>query len=186
MTSRPSSAPRRDLPATRLGDDETTAKRCGRTLLRARGGARRAVRTLVAAGVAVLLVLAVETGGGATASSSAATRPRGAAPATAASKTPAKPAATKSSAAARPKSRAAATTSSGSAVRPTATPVPPREISLTGELVETGCFFVGGRRGPHHRACPTRAQPIAIVDDAGVLRIAILDHRSEEIGRAHV
>ncbi|MBU6282449.1 hypothetical protein KGQ64_09435 [bacterium] len=66
---------------------------------------------------------------------------------------------------------------------PSATPAPPREISVTGELVETGCFFVGGRRGPHHRACAMGCarvgQPVAIVDDSGVLRIAILDHRNE-------
>lgn len=54
---------------------------------------------------------------------------------------------------------------------------------MTGELVETGCFFVGGRRGPHHRACAMGCarvgQPVAIVDDSGVLRIAVLDHRNE-------
>jgi hypothetical protein len=65
----------------------------------------------------------------------------------------------------------------------TPTPAPHRAISVTGELVETGCFFMAGRRGPHHRACAmgcARAgQPIAIVDDSGVLRLAILDHRNE-------
>lgn len=81
------------------------------------------------------------------------------------------------------KGRAARTAVEGDAPRPSPTPVPPREISVTGELVETGCFFVGGRRGPHHRACAMGCarvgQPVAILDDSGVLRIAILDHRSE-------
>jgi hypothetical protein len=140
------------------------------------------------AGAAGLLLGASKVSDAAPAGGGAKKPPNAAAPRSAA---PAKPKVTSKTAvrtpsggAARPRPTRATTASAAEATpRGTPTPAPPREVSVTGELVETGCFFVGGRRGPHHRACAMGCarvgQPVAIVDDSGVLRIAVLDHRNE-------
>ncbi len=49
------------------------------------------------------------------------------------------------------------------------TPAAPRETVLRGEVVETGCFIMAGRRGEAHRqcaiACARAGQDLAILDD---------------------
>ncbi|HZR82075.1 MAG TPA: hypothetical protein VFD92_13345 [Candidatus Binatia bacterium] len=71
---------------------------------------------------------------------------------------------------------------------PAATPSVPaneaaRETVVVGEVVETACFVMAGRRGENHRqcgvACARAGQPLAILDDkAGTLYVAVFD-RSE-------
>lgn len=49
------------------------------------------------------------------------------------------------------------------------TPAAPRETVLRGEVVETGCFVMAGRRGEAHRqcaiACARAGQDLAVLDD---------------------
>lgn len=60
----------------------------------------------------------------------------------------------------------------------------PRETVIVGEVVETGCFVMAGRRGENHRqcalACARAGQPVGILEDGagGTLHVAIFD-RSE-------
>jgi len=70
-----------------------------------------------------------------------------------------------------------------------ATPSPhsdvPREASIRGEVVETACFVMAGRRGDAHKqcalACVHAGQNLGVVDDAtGVLHLVVQDRTSGE------
>jgi hypothetical protein len=55
-----------------------------------------------------------------------------------------------------------------------------REVVVTGELVETGCFVMSGRRGAEHRqcaiACARAGQPLGVLEDkTSTLWLAIFD-----------
>jgi hypothetical protein len=55
-----------------------------------------------------------------------------------------------------------------------------REVVITGEVVESGCYVMAGRRGEEHRqcaiACARAAQPLAILEDkTGIVHLAIYD-----------
>lgn len=61
-----------------------------------------------------------------------------------------------------------------------ALPDTPREAVITGEVVETACFVMAGRRGQLHRPCATACaragQPLGILEDGtGTLHIAVFD-----------
>lgn len=66
---------------------------------------------------------------------------------------------------------------------PRATPEPPAQIRLRGEVVETGCFVIGGRRGEQHRqcaiACARAGQPLGVLDEkTDTLYLVVVDRRS--------
>ena len=57
-------------------------------------------------------------------------------------------------------------------------------VTVRGEVVETGCFVIGNRRGPRHRQCAiasSRAgQDLGIVDqDTGILYVEIREQDQE-------
>lgn len=68
---------------------------------------------------------------------------------------------------------------------PTPTPAPPTptpSLILRGEVVETGCFIIGNRRGPAHAACATACaragQDLGVLDEeSGLLYVAVVDRR---------
>lgn len=71
--------------------------------------------------------------------------------------------------------------------RPIATPSPSPAftIELRGEVVETGCFIIGGRRGQAHRqcaiACAHAGESLGVLDEtSGLLYFSVLDHRDDE------
>jgi len=56
----------------------------------------------------------------------------------------------------------------------------PRETVITGEVVETACFVMAGRRGQLHRQCATACaragQALGILEDGtGTLYVAVFD-----------
>jgi hypothetical protein len=55
------------------------------------------------------------------------------------------------------------------AAPPTPAPDAPRDAVVRGEVVETGCFVMAGRRGEAHRqcalACARAGQDLALLDD---------------------
>jgi hypothetical protein len=65
------------------------------------------------------------------------------------------------------------------------TPAPPTPTPsqiLRGEVVETGCFIIGNRRGPAHAACATACaragQDLGVLDEeSGLLYVAVVDRR---------
>lgn len=62
-------------------------------------------------------------------------------------------------------------------------------VSLRGEVIETGCFVIGGRHGPRHRqcaiACARAGQDLAILDEeTGLLLIEIRDQREGRVPSA--
>jgi hypothetical protein len=55
-----------------------------------------------------------------------------------------------------------------------------REVVVTGEVVETACFVMAGRKGSLHRQCATACaragQPLGILEDGtGTLHVAVFD-----------
>lgn len=61
-----------------------------------------------------------------------------------------------------------------------------RELVITGEVVETGCFVMAGRRGQSHRqcaiACARAGQPLGILEDrTGTLHLVVIDRREGEV-----
>ena len=67
---------------------------------------------------------------------------------------------------------------------PTRSPEPPREVVVTGEVVETGCFVMAGRRGEQHKqcalACARAGQPLGLLEDrTGTLFLVVSDRRHD-------
>lgn len=65
---------------------------------------------------------------------------------------------------------------------PDPTPAPRPEVRLRGEVVETGCFVIGGRKGAQHEqcaiACARAGQGLGVLDEkTKTLYVAVLDHR---------
>ena len=61
-------------------------------------------------------------------------------------------------------------------------PTPTPSLILRGEVVETGCFIIGNRRGPAHAACATACaragQDLGVLDEeSGLLYVAVVDRR---------
>ena len=58
------------------------------------------------------------------------------------------------------------------------TPSGPRESVLRGEVVETGCFVIGGRKGETHRqcalTCALAGEPLGILDDESKLLYVVV------------
>ncbi len=68
----------------------------------------------------------------------------------------------------------------GHPASPAVRPEAGQEIAVTGEVVETGCFVMAGRRGAQHRqcaiSCARAGQPLGVLDDqTGTLYLAVLD-----------
>jgi len=66
---------------------------------------------------------------------------------------------------------------------PESTPEPRPQVRLRGEVVETGCFVIGGRRGQEHEqcaiACARAGQDLGILDERTKrLHLAVVDRRS--------
>ena len=62
------------------------------------------------------------------------------------------------------------------------TPVPPPEIQLRGEVVETACYLIGGRHGEKHKqcaiACARAGESLGIRDEeSGLLYLGVVDRR---------
>jgi len=70
-----------------------------------------------------------------------------------------------------------------SATRPTSKPQP-TPIVLRGEVVDTACFVMGGRKGLEHKqcaiACARSGQDLGILDEkTKTLYVAVIDRREE-------
>ena len=66
---------------------------------------------------------------------------------------------------------------------PEPTDEPRPQIRVRGEVVETGCFIIGGRKGPDHEqcaiACARAGQDLGVLDEkTKQLYIAVVDRRS--------
>lgn len=61
---------------------------------------------------------------------------------------------------------------------PAPTPAGPRETVLRGEVVENGCFIIGGRRGEAHRhcaqTCALAGESLGILDDETKLLFVVV------------
>lgn len=63
---------------------------------------------------------------------------------------------------------------------PTSAPTPsgPRETVLRGEVVENGCFIIGGRKGEPHRhcalTCALAGESLGVLDDETKLLFVVL------------
>jgi len=72
----------------------------------------------------------------------------------------------------------------GPAGRAVATPAPgePREVLLRGEVVETACFVMAGRRGDAHRqcaiACARAGQNLGLYDESGDTLYVVVQDRT--------
>ena len=73
----------------------------------------------------------------------------------------------------------------------TAVPDPEKRTPVTvrGEVIETGCYVIGGRHGPRHRqcaiACARAGQDLGILDEeTGLLLVEIRDQRESSIASA--
>ena len=68
------------------------------------------------------------------------------------------------------------------ATGPSPTPAGPRERVLRGEVVETGCFVIGGRRGEAHRrcalTCALAGETLGILDDETKLLFVVVQDLS--------
>ena len=61
-----------------------------------------------------------------------------------------------------------------------------KPISVTGTVVDTGCYMAHGAKGAEHAtcaaACAKNGVPLAIVDDAGKLYIPVAsDHKNQNL-----
>lgn len=70
-------------------------------------------------------------------------------------------------------------------VAPEPTPEPPPQIRLRGEVVETACFIMAGRRGAEHRQCAIASaragQQLGVLDEkTNVLYVAVVDRQAGE------
>jgi hypothetical protein len=69
--------------------------------------------------------------------------------------------------------------------KPTASPTPsgPRESVLRGEVVEAGCFVIGGRKGESHRhcalTCARAGEPLGVLDDETKLLYLVVQDLSD-------
>mgnify|MGYP001463537299 CR=1 FL=1 len=67
---------------------------------------------------------------------------------------------------------------SSAAAAPSPTPSVPRERVLRGEVVENGCFIIGGRRGPVHRGCALTCalagENLGVLDDETKLLFVVV------------
>ena len=66
---------------------------------------------------------------------------------------------------------------------PEVTAEPRPQIRVRGEVVETGCFIIGGRKGPDHEqcaiACARAGQDLGVLDEkTKQLYVAVVDRRS--------
>ncbi len=80
-----------------------------------------------------------------------------------------------------PASAGSSDVSEAPATGPAATPRP--LARLRGEVVETGCFLIGGRSGPEHEqcaiACARAGQDLGVLDEKSqTLYVAVVDRRS--------
>lgn len=68
------------------------------------------------------------------------------------------------------------------ATPPSPTPSGPRERVLRGEVVENGCFIIGGRRGESHRncalTCALAGESLGILDDETRLLFVVVQDLS--------
>jgi hypothetical protein len=78
-----------------------------------------------------------------------------------------------------------AATAARATAAPSASPTPagPRDSVLRGEVVETGCFVIGGRKGETHRhcalTCALAGEPLGILDDeTKLLYVVVQDFTS--------
>ena len=57
-------------------------------------------------------------------------------------------------------------------------------VTLTGEIVDTGCFLDHGARGEKHKACATKCltggMPASLLTDKGELYLLLLDQTKPE------
>ncbi|MBM4245951.1 MAG: hypothetical protein FJ148_19460 [Deltaproteobacteria bacterium] len=64
------------------------------------------------------------------------------------------------------------------AAQPSPSPSGPRERVLRGEVVENGCFVIGGRRGAAHRhcalTCALAGESLGILDDESKLLFVVV------------
>lgn len=70
-------------------------------------------------------------------------------------------------------------------VAPEPTPEPLPQIRLRGEVVETACFIMAGRRGAEHRQCAIASaragQQLGVLDEkTNVLYVAVVDRQAGE------
>ena len=58
-------------------------------------------------------------------------------------------------------------------------------VTMTGEIVDTGCFLDHGARGAKHKDCATKClaggMPAALLTDKGELILLLMDHDKPEL-----
>ncbi len=86
-----------------------------------------------------------------------------------------------------PPEAAADSVDAGAPVRvaPRPTPEPPPQIRVRGEVVETACFIMAGRRGAEHQQCAIASaragQQLGVLDEkTNVLYVAVVDRQAGE------
>jgi hypothetical protein len=64
------------------------------------------------------------------------------------------------------------------------TPAAPKQVTLKGEIVDTGCYLGHGARGEKHKACADKCiangMPMGLLTADGALYLLTLDHENAD------
>ena len=68
----------------------------------------------------------------------------------------------------------------GSTAKVASTSAAPKQVTLKGEIVDTGCFLAHGARGEKHKGCANKCiangMPMGLLTSDGTLYLLTLDH----------